>query len=66
LNYVSQDFNKYNGMGDGKSLQMKNWDQSNIDIVSDISDIPEPDNSFDAIVCVEVFEHLPDPVAAIK
>jgi len=66
LNYVSQDFGKYNGKGDGKSLQTENWDQSNIDIVSDIIDIPEPNNSFDAIMCIEVFEHLPNPIMAIK
>lgn len=66
LNYVSQDFAQYNGEGDGKALQMKTWDNSNLDIVSDITSIPEPDASFDAIMCIEVFEHLPDPILAIK
>ena len=66
LNYVSQDFGKYDGKGDGKSLQTKNWDQSNIDIISDIVNIPEPECSFDAIMCIEVFEHLPNPAMAIK
>jgi SAM-dependent methyltransferase len=66
LNYVSQDFGQYDGKGDGQGLQTGNWDQSKIDIICDIADIPEPDNSFDAILCVEVFEHLPNPVLAIK
>ena len=66
LNYVSQDFGQYDGSGDGKGLQTKNWDNQKLDIVSDITNIPEPDLSFDAIMCVEVFEHLPDPIAAIK
>ena len=37
-----------------------------MDIISDITSIPQPDASFDAIMCIEVFEHLPEPIAAIK
>lgn len=66
LEYVSQDFGQYNGEGDGKGLQTKTWDNSKLDIVSDITSIPEPDASFDAIMCIEVFEHIPDPISAIK
>jgi ubiquinone/menaquinone biosynthesis C-methylase UbiE len=66
LNYISQDFAQYDGTGDGKGLQTKNWDNSKLDIISDITSIPEPDASFDAIMCIEVFEHLPNPVLAIK
>jgi ubiquinone/menaquinone biosynthesis C-methylase UbiE len=65
LQYVSQDFGQYNGQGNAEGLQMGNWDNSKLDIVSDITDIPVPDASFDAIMCVEVFEHLPEPVRAV-
>ena len=66
LNYVSQDFAQYDGKGDGKALQTTTWNTSNLDIISDITSIPEPDASFDAIICIEVLEHLPEPVLAIK
>jgi SAM-dependent methyltransferase len=66
LNYVSQDFCQYEGGGNGSGLQTGTWDTSRIDIVSDITDIPEPDASFDAILCTEVFEHLPDPLSALN
>ena len=66
LNYVSQDFGEYNGNGDGFGMQTGEWDQTRIDILCDIINIPVMDNSYDAIMCIEVFEHLPDPVKAIN
>lgn len=65
LNYIAQDFGQYNGDGD-VGLQMGNWDNSKLDIVSDITAIPLPDASVDVIMCTEVFEHIPDPLAALK
>jgi len=66
LNYVSQDFYQYNAGGDGVGLQRPQWDHGTLDIVSDIASIPEPDHSFDAIICTEVFEHIRHPREAVK
>jgi ubiquinone/menaquinone biosynthesis C-methylase UbiE len=65
LDYLSQDFAQYSGEGE-TGLQMGKWDNSKLDIVSDIADIPLPDGAVDAIMCTEVFEHLPNPVLALK
>jgi SAM-dependent methyltransferase len=37
-----------------------------IDYVSDITSIPVSAGAFDAVLCTEVIEHVPDPVAAIR
>jgi SAM-dependent methyltransferase len=66
LNYVSQDFGEYDGEGDSAGLRSREFTYGKLDIVSDITSIPEPDSSFDAVLCVEVLEHLPDPVIAVQ
>jgi ubiquinone/menaquinone biosynthesis C-methylase UbiE len=66
LKYTSQDFGQYDGKGDGGALQTGKWDTSRIDIVSNIENIPVEENSFDSVICTEVFEHLPNPQNALK
>ncbi len=66
LKYVSQDFAQYDGTGDGNGLQTKTWDNSKLDIISDITSIPVKDKSFDALMCIEVLEHIPRPIDAIQ
>jgi SAM-dependent methyltransferase len=64
LTYTSQDFGQYNGEGN-TGLQTGTWDNSKLDIVCDITSIPRPNASFDAIMCTEVLEHVPDAVKAL-
>lgn len=65
LTYITQDIAEYEGAGDGKGLHTKSWNTSGIDIRCDLLDIPE-DTLYDAVLCSEVLEHVPDPVAALR
>lgn len=71
LIYKGQDFGQYtkdlkkmlgsDGVG-GKD----GYEYGNLDYVCDIWNINEKDQAFDAILCTEVFEHIPFPNEAIK
>lgn len=41
-------------------------DQTQLDIVSDITSIPKSDGAFDTVMCIEVLEHVPYPVDALR
>lgn len=66
LNYLSHDFNEYDGDIDPSALSLKKWNYGKLDIISDILNIPVKDSSFDILMCTEVFEHIPEPIGAIK
>lgn len=66
LKYVSQDFAQYKPNDLNSGLQMEKWDYGELDIISDIATIPVENESFNAIMCTEVFEHIINPREAIK
>jgi len=66
LKYTSQDIAVYDGEGDGSGIHTESRDYKELDIISDITNIPVQDESFDAIMCIEVFEHITNPLDALK
>ena len=62
--YLSHDFAQYEGTSVGPLRD--EWHYDRLDYVSDITALPLDDASVDAILCTEVLEHVPEPIAAIR
>ena len=70
LNYKAQDFGQYTTdlkkmIGSDGIVGEEGYKYGALDYVGDIWDIKEQNNTFDAILCTEVFEHIPHPIATI-
>jgi len=46
--------------------QLRHGGYGRLDYVSDLASIPVPDGSFGAVLCTEVLEHHPEPIAVVK
>lgn len=66
LDYSSLDSGEYDGVGNKQGLHKGSRDYSKVDIIADIEDIPIKDATYDAVLCVEVLEHVKNPNVALK
>ncbi|MBC7700864.1 class I SAM-dependent methyltransferase [Aquabacterium sp.] len=70
LDYRAQDFGQYTSdisKGFASELGGKDgYKYGKLDYIGDIWNISERDQTFDAILCTEVFEHIPFPTETIR
>ena len=62
--YRTQDFARYRGTTTG--VLADSWSYGQLDYACDITSIPVDDGYFDAVLCTEVLEHVPQPAAALN
>ncbi|MFA5041779.1 MAG: class I SAM-dependent methyltransferase [Bdellovibrionales bacterium] len=66
LKYFAQDFGQVTvDAQKGFASLTQDYEYGRMDYTCDIVSIPVEDGKFDAVLCTEVFEHLPDPVKAL-
>lgn len=64
--YETQDFVQYQGGDYGPFSDRSTWQYGRIDYVCDAAAIPVPDSSYDAVLCTEVLEHVPEPIHVVN
>ena len=58
--YKTQDFAQL------RDDQLRHGGYAPIDVVCEANAIPVPDASFDVVICTEVLEHVPEPIAVVR
>ena len=71
LNYKAQDLGEYTRdekqqLGDDRAGARDDYSFGPLDYVGNIWQIDEADNTFDAILCTEVLEHVPYPIDSVR
>ena len=66
LRYFAQDFGKVGADEKPGMTAATGYEYGPLDYVGDIWSIQEQDGFFDAILCTEVFEHIPYPIRTVE
>lgn len=63
--YFAHDFGGYSASKATTGIRDNKWDYTSLTFSCDILEIPL-EKTFDVVICTEVLEHVPDPVASLK
>lgn len=63
--YFAHDFGGYSATNATTGIRDSKWDYTTLTYSCDILELPL-EKTFDVVICTEVLEHVPDPVASLK
>lgn len=59
-------FNKHKYLAVDTKWGDSDWDYSNLDLIADLTKLPLKDETFDAVLCTQVLEHLQEPEKVLR
>ncbi len=66
LEYRAQDFGQFTGEGATHDQRFPGWEYGKLDYKGNVWNIDVNEDTFNAVFCTEVFEHIPYPIETIK
>lgn len=59
-------FTNHTYVGIDLGIGQQDWNYHNLDVISNLENLPFKDNSFDSILCIQVLEHVKEPLLVLQ